>query len=419
MSEPLFRQEALDASKTTMIGTVALYCPPWRWLIISFIGVMTIAIAAFFIFGSYTKRETASGQLMPTKGVMNVAAMTTGTVTEIAVEEGQSVKKGDAIATISSEVFTALGDTREKVAQQLAIQRTRLQADLENQEKLFNEEMSGFQERARLLSSQLDQLDVQQRQRARQVKLARRQQEKINLMRQQGYASNSQLEQQEAAVIDAETRLQDIARQQLDIQQQLAQTRQQLRELPMNRRNKRNEIARRLSEIEQSIAENESRRAVVLRAPANGLAGSVMIKAGQMVSAGQTLFSLLPDDGELQARIMVSSRAIGFIRPGQKVVLRYQAFPFQKFGQQYGKVIDVSRVALSPQEVAILTGNNNVQEQRYRVVVALDKQNIKVYGRSERLRPGSALEADFLIDNRRLYEWVLEPLYALGRRSGN
>jgi membrane fusion protein len=419
MSESLFRQEALEANKTTMIGTVALYCPPYRWLVISLVGFITLVIAAFFIFGSYTKRETAVGQLMPAKGIMNVASMTAGTVVDISVQEGQLVTKGQPMATVSSEVFTAIGQTREKVAQQLEVQRERLKADLENQEKLFIEETKGFEERERLLSSQLQQLEVQQRQRTRQAKLAQSQLDKLILMRQEGYASNSQVEQQEAAVIDANTRLQDIARQRLDVQQQLVQTRQQLREMPMNKRNKENEIERRLSELEQSLAENESRRSIVLRAPADGLVGSIMAKTGQMVSAGQTLFSVLPDDGKLQARIMVSSRAIGFIRPGQKVVLRYQAFPFQKFGQQYGKVSEVSRVALSPQEVATLTGNNNIQEQHYRVVVELDKQDINVYGRTEKLRPGSALEADFLIDNRRLYEWVLEPLYALGRRSGN
>lgn len=419
MSESLFRQEALEGNKTSMIGTVALYCPPYRWLIISLVGIIAIAVAAFFTFGTYTKRETAIGQLMPAKGIMNVASMAAGTVIDINVEEGQQVKKGDAIATVSSEVFTALGQTREKVAQQLQLQRERLRIDLEDQEKLFAEAIKGLQERERLLSSQLQQLEVQQNQRTRQASLARRQLKKLNLMREEGYASNSQVEQQEAAVIDADARMQDIARQRIDIDQQLAQTRQQLRELPINNRNKQNDIERRLSELEQSMAENESRRSIVLRAPIDGLVGSVMAKTGQMVSAGQTLFSVLPDEGHLQARIMVSSRAIGFIKPGQKVVLRYQAFPFQKFGQQYGKVVEVSRVALSPQEVATLTGNNNVQEQHYRVVVALDKQDINVYGHQEKLRPGSALEADFLIDTRHLYEWVLEPLYALGQRASN
>ena len=116
---------------------------------------------------------------------------------------------------------------------------------------------------------------------------------------------------------------------------------------------------------------------------------------------------------------MVPSRAIGFIRNGERVVLRYQAYPYQKFGQQYGRVADVSRSALSPQEVANLTGQPNVQEQHYRVVVALARQDIVAYGRNEQLRPGMALEADVLIDKRRLIEWVLEPLFALGRRAAS
>ena len=109
---------------------------------------------------------------------------------------------------------------------------------------------------------------------------------------------------------------------------------------------------------------------------------------------------------------------IGFICRGQRVLIpRYQAYAWQKFGQQYGRVAEISRVALSPQEVAQVTGNNQVQEAHYLVKVKLDNQFIKAYGRQQRLLPGSAVEADFLIDKRRLYEWVLEPLYALSRST--
>nr|WP_232517869.1 HlyD family secretion protein [Burkholderia ambifaria] len=135
-----------------------------------------------------------------------------------------------------------------------------------------------------------------------------------------------------------------------------------------------------------------------------------------MVNAGQSAVSLLPQGAPLEAQLMVPSRAIGFVRAGARVVLRYEAYPFQKFGQQFGRVTEVSRTALSPQEVANLTGHTNVPEQLYRVVVALDRQDIVAYGKHEALRPGMALEADVLIDRRRLVEWVLEPLYALGSR---
>lgn len=416
MSEPLFRQEVLDANKSKSIGTVAIYCPPWRWLIISLVAVVTLSIALFFIFGSYTKRETAPGQLLPAAGILNVVPPVTGTVVSLPAIEGNVVEKGAPLMEISSEVSTTLGATRERVGEQLQMQRERLIKDLANLAELNREAIQGFERRIKLLEAQSKQVDIQRRQRTRQVELARRQLDKIRQMLTEGFASNSQLEQQETALLEADGRLQDLLRQGIDLQQQLAQTRQQLREQPLNSRNQQHDIERRLSEIDQSLAENESRRSVVLRAAQKSVVGAVLAQRGQMVSAGQSVISLLPVGENLQARMMVSSRAIGFIQPGQRVVLRYQAYPYQKFGQQYGKVIEVSRTALSPQEVATLTGNNNVQEQLYRVVVVLEKQDIQAYGKTEQLRPGMALEADFLIDNRRLIEWVLEPLYALGRR---
>ncbi|WP_244557134.1 HlyD family secretion protein [Pantoea deleyi] len=239
----------------------------------------------------------------------------------------------------------------------------------------------------------------------------------MNAMRREGYASNTQVEQLQNDLLDARVRLQDVARQRIDVRQQLAQARQQLREQPISYDRQKSELQQKLSEITQSIVENESHRSIELRAPEKGTVSAVLVKQGQVVSAGQTLATVLPDNVRLQARIMLSSRAIGFIRPGQRVVLRYQSFPWQKFGQQYGTVLEISKSALSPQEVATITGDNQVKEAMYQVKVTLDKQTVQAYGRQSSLRPGSGLEADFIVDKRHIYEWVLEPLNALGKMT--
>ncbi|OJA75107.1 anibiotic ABC transporter [Burkholderia ubonensis] len=416
MSDSLFRPEALDASKGKLIGTVALYSPPYRWLLIAIVAVIAASVAAIMVLGTYTKRERVMGQLVPSAGVLNVSPPVTGTVERIEVREGQRVRAGDPLITVSAEVATSLGDAREMVRTQLETQRERLRSDLSGQTVLAEEAIRGLKDRAATLERQLRELQMQHTHRVRQVELARSQLEKLSMMRTQGYASNSQVDQQEASVLDAEARLQDSVRAQLDVQGQLIQARQQLREQPLNARQQRNEMGRKLAETEQAIVENEARRSVVLRAPADGVVGAILFKVGQIINAGQTAASVLPADGRLEAQLMVPSRAIGFIHPGQIVVLRYEAYPYQKFGQQYGRVSGISRSALSPQEVATLTGQPNVQEQHYRLTVTLDRQDIAVYDRTERLRPGMALDADLLLDRRTLIEWVLEPIYALGRR---
>lgn len=419
MTDSLFRQEALDATKHKLMGTVALYSPPYRWLTIGIVSALTLAIVAFLTFGTYTKRERVVGQLLPAKGLLTVAPPLAGTVIDTRVREGQTVAAGAELMAVSGEIATQLGATREMVARQLKFQRERLQTDLAGQTQLSDEARRGLRVQAAALNDQLAQIAQQKIQRTRQAELSRRQLDKLQAMREEGYVSNSQVEQQEGVLLDAQTRLQDLARQRLDVDQQLDRIRQQLRELPLNTRNRQNDIERKLAELDQSIAENEARRAVILRAPQASVVAALLAKPGQLVGAGQTVVSLLPQGAQLEAQLMVPSRAIGFVRAGARVVLRYEAYPFQKFGQQFGRVTEVSRTALTPQEVANLTGRTNVPEQLYRVVVALDRQDILAYGKPEALRPGMALEADVLIDRRQLIEWVLEPLYALGRRASS
>ncbi|PWW07081.1 HlyD family secretion protein [Mangrovibacter plantisponsor] len=416
MSEQLFRQQAIDNNRAKSIGSVVLYTPPWRWLVITFVGVIAIALVSLLTFGSYTKRESAKGTLVPQNGVMDIVATNGGTVTELLVKEGQQIRQGDNVASVSSEVSTSLGKTREEISHQLHAQQQVLKDELNNLDALNISTLQGLSDRIALLKEQVAQLQLIHRQRRTQTGIEQQKLNKLQALRREGYASNSQIEQQDSTRLESVVRMQDVSRQLLELRQQLAELEQQKIEQPINYLKQKNDISQKLADVAQSLLENESRRATLLTAPADSVVGSVLVKKGQMVTAGQTLASLLPSKGKLQARVMLSSRAVGFIKTGQRVVLRYESFPYQKFGQQYGRVIEVSETALTPKDVASVTGDNQAQEQFYQVKIALDKQSINAYGDDYRLHPGSALDADFIVDKRRLYQWVLEPLYALGKR---
>jgi membrane fusion protein len=111
------------------------------------------------------------------------------------------------------------------------------------------------------------------------------------------------------------------------------------------------------------------------------------------------------------------SRDIGFVRPGQRVLLRYQAFPYQKFGQYEGVVSGVSRSALSPgdlsQQLPGLSSLYGVNEPVYRITVELKTQAATAYGATVPLQPGMQLEASVVMETRTLVEWMLEPLFTL------
>ena len=421
MAQGLFRQEVIDAKRGDWLGSILIAAPLSRWWVTLLACTLAAALLFFLFFGQYTRRESVTGQLVPSAGLLTVTAITAGTVTQLHVVDGQAVHAGDVLIEISSEQDSAtLGDTHALVGHQLDDQQRRLHDDLLTQRQVSDQQAQALRDKITLLHTQSGELGAQLAIQQRQADSVQALLARIQPLAAKGYVSVYEIHQQENVLLEAQSQYKTLTRQQLDVRQQAATATQQLAQLPLDAATARNDTQRKLADISQAQAQNEMQRAVVLRAPRDGVVSSVLLKPGQMVMAGQSLLSLLPAGSLLQAQLLVPSRAVGFIEAGSAVVLRYQAFPYQKFGQHYGHVAAVSRSALTPVEVSALTGASPTQNQEplYRVEVTLDSQQVQAYGKDESLRPGMALDADVLMERRRLIEWVFEPLFGLSRHLG-
>lgn len=175
---------------------------------------------------------------------------------------------------------------------------------------------------------------------------------------------------------------------------------------------------RSVSAIEQDLAENEARRQILVRAPQGGTIGAITAEPGQSVTPSQPVAAILPVGSELEAELYVPSRAAGFLRPGMSVRLRYQAYSYQKFGQASATIREVSNTAMRPDEFAMSSSSmtNGVGEPLYRVRAKLERQSVLAYGSEHPLRSGAVVDASVLLDTRRLYEWILEPLFTITGR---
>lgn len=415
----LFRQETRQSRNRAWLGEIVMISPPSRWLWGAFAGLIALCFVLFLLFGQYTRRERVVGQVVPSSGLLNVAAVSTGAVARLYVRDGQVVRRGDPLLEVSSERnSTDLGDVHALIGKKLADKRGRLEADFRTQQVAARQQTQALQEKIELLYGQLQQAELQIVIQRQQVESGQNLLDRIQPLEKDRYISIFEIERQQSAVRDAHLQYNGLVRLRLDLRQQLADAKEQLSKLPLDAAVQHNQIAREISDVAESLAQNEMERAVLFRAQADGVVSTVLIKTGQMVSAGQPMLSLLPADATLQAQILVPGRAIGFISPGTPVMLRYAAFPYQKFGQQRGRVMEISRSALSPAEVTTLTGQVPPENEGplYRVQVALDRQYVLVFGKQEPIKPGAAFEADVLIERRRLVEWLFEPLYGIRER---
>jgi membrane fusion protein len=374
---------------------------------------LATVIVLFLIFGHYTRRAEVTGQLEPSAGLLTLSAKTTGTVARTLVHEGQQVAVGQPLVEVSANLVSAsMGDTHAVVSAQLRAQQVQLRTTLANLQPQAKEQAKDLRTRIGLLQAQVRQIEGQLVLQREQAATATSFVGKIKPVLEKGVISIAQFNAYQSQALTQQTQVKALERQRLDTYQQLSALRTQLTQLPLSTAAKANQLRGQLAQLAAQLAQNESAGGTVLRAPRAGIISTLLVKSGQNVASGQPLLSILPNGSELEAQLLVPSNAIGFVHEGTPVVLRYQAYPYQKFGQQYGEVAQVSRSALSPAEVATLLGRN-VTMPLYRVLVSLDRQTIDAYGKAEALKPGMALNADLLLDRRSLWQWVFEPLYGL------
>lgn len=420
MSESLFRREALEAKRGSWLGSISLAQPLPLWAMTAFAAGAALAIGLFLTLGSYTRRSTVVGQLVPTRGLATVLAPATGVVTELDSAEGRRVRAGQSLAVVSLPRATVNeGDTAAAMAQRLARRQQGLQDAHRAQGQLLDAQAGGLLAQLDAARRELAQLEQEIATRQGQVRIANETLQRLRQLQADKYVSALQVKQQEAAWLQAVSDVQAMQRQAITVRRSLAQLQQARQELPGQRLASDADFQRDLATLEQEQVETEARGALAVSAPVSGVIATQLVKPGQAVQAGQPLLSLLPGNGMLEAELLVPSRAIGFIEPGDKVLLRYQAYPYQKFGHQQGTVTRISRSALSSGELGTLIGNAQQGEPFYRITVALARQTVTAYGKAELLKPGMLLEADVLGEKRRLIEWVFEPLYSLKGKVGN
>ena len=188
-----------------------------------------------------------------------------------------------------------------------------------------------------------------------------------------------------------------------------------LKNLPEQQATEISQLERTVSVYQQEILDYQQRSEQTIRATISGYVSSINTEIGQQVDANKLLMSIVPKESELLANLYIPSHAIGFVKPNDKVILRYQAYPYQKFGHAEGHVISIAQTALGSQEWTnlgnIFAQTAQVNEPVYLIKVKLNNQHIRVYGTEKKLQIGMVLEADILHENKRLYEWVLDPLY--------
>jgi membrane fusion protein len=405
----LFRQEVIDAKRESRLGGIRVQPPRIGWFLtaisVSLIGVLVL----FGVFGTYTRFERLEGRLVPKYGQIDVRFSRASIVTRVHVQTGARVRKGDPLVSVSERrISSALGDTEVAVSRQLGLKKQTLAASLEDQDKLLAEKRDAFSQRLSISRLELEEIHDQERIQVERAEAAERIFEKWSADGKD-VISAVQIAQQRDQMLQARARVSELRQQRLRLQREIAQTQADLASVPLEIEASKSGLAVQLADVAQAQAENEASRESVLRAPVDGVVTSVLVNEGQNIDAASLLASLQPDNSPLMAELWAPSKSIGRVRQDSMVVLRFDSFPYQRYGTHRGIVATIDSSASSPELVGKALGKE-IKEPRYRVLVALDKSHVERSGMKDLLHQGMSMSADVLSTRKRIVEILFEPL---------
>lgn len=417
---PLFRSEALRAYELDWQGRRALDLGlPVTFTSIA-AALLAIAVVALIGLSGYYRRVDMEGTVIPSTGVVDITAPSPGRIEMLTVKEDQAVKKGDPLYTMDLDTATKDGGAQQRIIEAQTGERNMLTHEIERKTQMSEETERQLRQKIEQLGLQITEVGEQITFQQDFVKKVNDEYDQFASLVQRRVVSLNELDARQQAWVQAVVRFQDLESSNMRLKGELKDAQYQLSTSIQTRRDEIDALKNKISEIDEKLVNSEAHSLIEIPAPEDGVVTVILAHSGQTIGTGAPMLKIVPQRAPMQAELLAPSSAVGFIHKGSRVLLRYSAFPYQKFGEYGGTVSSVSRMAMNAEEVkTLLAGATPTNESGpfYRVIVEPDTQKVNVYGEDATLPPGMRVHAEALLEWRRLYEWIFAPLYDLGRAT--
>ncbi|HYD96147.1 MAG TPA: HlyD family efflux transporter periplasmic adaptor subunit [Noviherbaspirillum sp.] len=436
-------------------GIAILTSEPWRFTQATVIAMLALVVAAlgWSFIGSADVIVTAQGSLQPESEVRRFYTPIDGELANIYMAEGQPVNKGDTVARLNAR--GAIEAAKNALEAQLKLE------DAEREWKLFPEKKALMERKVAALKQAMeleehqhakrvaegtDRLAESQRAQLQQARTAvedaRRARDaardeadkyaRLFSMTGGGGVSQLQVESKKNALLAAENamrqaqaRLTELAaRQSQEFTQakaQLETSGQEFTKLQLQYEAAAKEIAsteeklRLQLQTARLVAEAAARirfenidkdNFLLILAPVDGVVTDVTsTQPGEKIQANSPLGGIAPRDARPILKIEIAERDRAFLKEGQGVKMKFNAFPYQRHGVVTGRLEHISPATkLSAQQ----------KQPVYEGRVALDKDHYQVGETTYPLRYGMTATAEVVVRERRIIDMALDPFRQIG-----
>ena len=233
-----------------------------------------------------------------------------------------------------------------------------------------------------------------------------------------GLITKDQYNYQHSLYFQQQSAYQSLVTQKMQLESQLTQTNSDKITKAADFDNQISSQHNQINDYKNQLVESNANGNLIIKATTNGKIESLAVTKGQMVENGSSLAQIKPTgDIEYYLILWLPNNTIPYVKPGDTINIRYDAFPADKFGQFPGKVISISSVPASRQEMAEYTNVNNGTSQQelalYKAIIKIKDKTFNYNGKTLTLSNGLKAQAVVFLEERPLYMWMFTPFYKM------
>ena len=418
MLKNIYRKEAIEYKKIHWKGKALLLAGIPAWLVTLLASLFLIALVLSLIFCTFTQRIDVRGEVTTLPHSVNVFAPQQGFVVNQHVKVGDIVNKGQPLYELDVSRNTINGNVS---AAQIEV----INEKIANAEDIISKLMRNKSETLTALEKQIKTTSASLAETNRMLATTQVGLNKMftNLSSydkylKDGLITKDQYNYQHSLYFQQQSAYQSLVTQKMQLESQLTQTNSDKITKAADFDNQISSQHNQINDYKNQLVESNANGNLIIKATTNGKIESLAVTKGQMVENGSSLAQIKPtEDIEYYLILWLPNNTIPYVKPGDTINIRYDAFPADKFGQFPGKVISISSVPASRQEMAEYTNVNNGTSQQelalYKAIIKIKDKTFSYNGKTLTLSNGLKAQAVVFLEERPLYMWMFTPFYKM------
>lgn len=420
MNNKLYRTEAIEYKRHHWRGKALLLAGLPAWLIVLLSTLFLIALIVAVIFCKFTQRIDVKGEVITLPHAINVFSPQQGFIIKQYVKIGDLVKKNQPLYEIDVSRNTSSGNVS-------AAQVESINEKIYNSEEIIKKLVHNKKQTLNALNEQLktstDSLKVT-------IRMLQNTQAGLKKMHDNlasydkylsdGLITKDQYNYQHSLYFQQQSAYQSLVSQKMQLESQITQLNSDKVTKAADFDNQISSQYNQTNDYKNQLIESNANGNLIVKATADGRIESLSATQGQTVDNGSSLAQIKPiGNVEYYLILWLPNNSIPYLKIGDSINIRYDAFPADKFGQFPGEIISISSMPASRQEMSEYTNVNNGSTQQelalYKAIVKIKDKEFSYKGKTLSLSNGLKAQAVVFLEERPLYMWMFTPIYKISQ----